>query len=269
MDPFTEANRALWEEWAQIHPGTEFYKLDEFRRGGSRIRPYELEEIGQYRGKDLLHLQCHFGIDTLSWARLGARVTGADYSENAVRQARALAAELGLEARFLCSPIEDLPNALEDRFDIVYTSRGVLGWLRDLDRWAAVIAHFLRPGGTFYITEIHPVVQVFDDDEGVTDLRFRYPYWDRPEPLEFEVKGSYADRDAQVSSPKEYAWAHSMGAIVTALASAGLRIDLLHELDFVDWPLPFLEQGPDGMWRLPKDQPGELPLFFSLRATKR
>ncbi len=263
MDEYLAANRALWDEWTAIHETSSFYDLEAFKAGGSRLRDYEVDEVGDVTGKSLLHLQCHFGIDTLSWARLGARVTGADFSDRAIELARSLAAELRLDATFVRSDLYDLPSVLDGQFDVVYTSRGVLGWLPDLGRWAGVVAHFLRPGGVFYMTEIHPVAQAFAEEP---KLRLGYPYFPRPEPLAIPVHGSYADPTAQVHQPVEYGWAHSMGEIVTAVAAAGLRIEFLHELPFVDWPVPFLVRQDDGTWRLPPDAGGELPLFFSLRA---
>jgi SAM-dependent methyltransferase len=170
MDRYRLANRALWNEWTAINVRAEtFYRLEEFRAGGVRVRDYEIEEVGPVTGKDLLHLQCHFGTDTLSWARLGARVTGADFSETAIGRARSLAAELGIAATFVCAELYELPERLDGDFDVVYTSRGVLGWLPDIPRWAGVVARFLRPGGIFYITEVHPVALAFDDRSGVTD----------------------------------------------------------------------------------------------------
>jgi len=269
VDEYTAANRALWDELTAIHERSEFYDLEGFKRGGIRLREYELDEVGSVEGKDLLHLQCHFGLDTLSWARLGARVTGADFSEAALALARRLADELELDATFHHSELSELPQKLEGDFDVVYTSRGVLGWLPDIERWAEVSAHFVRPGGIFYVTEIHPVIQAFDDEDiGPGELRLRYPYFSRAEPLAFEVQDSYADRTAAVRSPVEYGWPHGLGEIVSALAAAGLRIDFLHEFPFVEWAVPFLEARDDGTWRLPTGQEGELPLFFSLRATK-
>lgn len=269
VDEYRKANRGLWDEWTAIHERSAFYGLDAFRSGGVRLRSEEIEEIGDVHGRDLLHLQCHFGIDTLSWARLGARVTGADFSPRAVDLATSLAGELGLAARFVCSDLYALPDVLEGDFDIVYTSRGVLNWLPDVARWARVAAHFVRPGGMFYINEMHPVAQVFLD-EGVApgELRFAYPYWEHREPLAFPVRGSYADPEAAVSTPTEYGWDHGLGEIVTALAAAGLHIETLREYPFLDWKLDFLVQAPDGAWRLPPDTPGELPLSFSIRASK-
>lgn len=267
MDRYVEGNRALWDEWARINAGSAFYDVESFKRGGTRLRDYEIEEVGPVEGKDLLHLQCHFGLDTLSWARLGATVTGADFSEEGLRIARELADELGLEARFVHSDVADLPSNLQGDFDVVYTSRGAICWLPDLPRWAEVIAHFLRPGGVFYITEAHPVMWALDDDEGVTEPRLRYPYFSRPEPITLPTQGSYADPTAHVEQPFEHSWAHDMGEIVTSIAEAGLRIEFLHEFPFVDWPVPYGERREDGRWYLPKGK-GELPLFYSLRATK-
>ena len=146
-DEFRAHDRAIWEQWAEINYRSASYNVEGFKQGGVRILPFEIEEVGDVAGKDLLHLQCHFGLDTLSWARLGANVTGVDFSERAITRARGLAAEIGQPARFVCADVLDLTAHLEGQFDVVYTSYGVLGWLSDLKRWAEVIAHFLRPGG--------------------------------------------------------------------------------------------------------------------------
>ncbi len=272
MDDALRANREVWDAWTAIHTASEFYDVPSFRDGRRPIRlaGYEREEIGPVAGKSLLHLQCHFGLDTLSWARLGANVTGADFSERAVEEARALAADTGVPATFVLSNLYDLPDTLEGEFDIVYTSRGVLGWLPDIAGWARVAAHFVRPGGTLYVTEIHPVAQVFEE-EGVAagELRLAYPYWSHEAPITFEVRGSYADEDAPTPDGLvEHGWAHSLGEIVTALIDAGLRIDFLHEFDFCEWKVGFLVEGQDRRWRLPADAKGGLPLFFSIHATK-
>lgn len=267
-EDYTAANRALWDEWAAIHYGSAFYDTEGFKAGGSRLRAYELEEVGDVAGKDLLHLQCHFGLDSLSWARLGARVTGVDFSARAIAGARSLAAELGLPAGFVRCDVLELPACLAGDFDIVYTSRGVLWWLPDLARWAEVVAHFLRPGGRLYLTEAHPFALVFDDAPGVTDLRVRHPYFPCPAPVVSRVQGSYAEPTAHAEQPVEYGWVHSLGEIVTTIASAGLRIQFLHERPFLDWPLSFLQEQTSGTRRLPEGTPGEVPLSFSLKATK-
>ncbi len=270
-DEAIAANQRLWDIWTRIHAEGDFYDLAAFREGGIRIRDHELEMIGDVAGRSLLHLQCHFGIDTLSFARLGARVTGADLSPAAVELASSLAVDLGFpEARFVQSNLYDLPANLDGTFDIVYTSRGVLGWLPDIRAWARVVSHFLAPGGTFFITEIHPVAQVFEN-EGVApgELRVDYPYWEHRDPLTFAVTGSYADPTADVGEGVvEHGWDHGLGEIVTALIDAGLRIEALVEHPFLAWSADFLvERTPDG-FVLPDHIKGELPLMFSLRATK-
>jgi SAM-dependent methyltransferase len=265
------SNQRLWDAWTKVHAKGQFYDVAGFRQGGIRVRPYEVAAIGDVAGKSLLHLQCHFGLDTLSWARLGATVTGVDFSAASIELARELAADLGIEARFIESNIYQLPLRLGDEFDIVYTSRGVLGWLPDIRGWARVVARFVKPGGRFYISEVHPVLQVFEG-EGVSprEFRLRYPYWEHGDPLVFDVHGSYADRSADLGTEhKEHGWDHGLGEIVTALIDAGLRIDRLEEQPFLEWPVDFLvETEPgSGVYVLPEG-PGELPLMFSVLASK-
>lgn len=275
MDEMLEANRRLWDEWTAVHAGeNEMYDLEAFKRGGIQIRPWEIEDVGEIAGKDLLHLQCHFGMDTLSWARLGARVTGADFSPAAIDLARRTAEEIGVDARFVLSDLYDLPANLEGDFDVVYTSRGVLGWLRDVPRWAEIAASFVRPGGFLYVHEGHPLSSAMADEDELEpgDPRdhpvFRFPYFESDEPMKLPVQGSYADPGADVAEPFTYEWSHSLGEIVTSVARAGLRIDLLREEPFLSWPRGILVEGEDGEWRLPAGYPATLPLMFTLKASK-
>jgi ubiquinone/menaquinone biosynthesis C-methylase UbiE len=265
------ANQRLWEAWTAIHAEGDFYDLAGFRRGGIRLRDEEIAAVGEVRGRTLLHLQCHFGIDTLSWARLGARVTGADFSPAAIRLAREIAADIGIEdATFVESNLYELPRHLDGQFDVVYTSRGALNWLPDIRGWARVAAHFVAPGGTFFITEAHPVFNAFENEGvGPRELRLTYPYWEHLDPLVFDVKGSYADPEAEVGDQKEHGWDHGLGEIVTALIDAGLRIESLAEHPYLEWAADFLVESEPGSGRfvLPPGS-GELPLSFSLRATK-
>ncbi len=264
-------NLKTWEAWTQIHVGSDFYDVASFRdeRNPIRVRDYEIAEVGPVAGKSLLHLQCHFGLDSLSWARLGATVTGADFSPAAIEAATALAAELGIDARFVVSNVYDLARNLDGQFDVVYTSRGVLNWLPDVKRWADVVAHFVKPGGFFYIAEAHPILMALaDENVAPGELRLNYPYWEHERPLTFDVQGSYADRDAPTDGLIEHGWDHSLGEIVTALVDSGLRIEFLHEFDFCEWEMPWLVKADDDRWRLPPGTVGQLPLFFSLRASK-
>jgi SAM-dependent methyltransferase len=275
MESHLRRNRELWDAWTKAHVRSAFYDVASFKAGERPIRlsDDEREEIGDVSGKTLLHLQCHFGLDTLSWARLGAVVTGADFSPEGVAHAEALAAELAIPATFVCANLSDLTRVLPlpgaGGFDVVYTSRGVLGWLPDIRGWARVAAHFVKPGGIFYITEIHPIAMAFEN-EGVApgELRLRYPYWSHDEPIVFDVHGSYADPDVPTEGLEEAGWDHGLGQIVTALIDAGLRVDSLREFPWCDWKLDFLEEREDGRFYLPRDVEGELPLFFSLKATK-
>jgi SAM-dependent methyltransferase len=266
-------NRKLWDAWTAIHTTGSFYDVQRFRDDPNdvRIAPWERAEVGGVAGKTLLHVQCHFGLDTLSWARLGAaHVTGVDFSEAAIAFARELAVETGLadRARFVVSDVYDLPGPLaEETFDVVYTGRGALGWLPDLGPWARAIAGFVRPGGIFFIHEGHPVMWAIDDEQPTGELRLGYDYWGG-ETLTFPVEGSYADPTADVDAEVEHGWNHSLGEVVTALAASGLVIELLDEKRLLDWPAPFLTDRGDGTFAWPEGTGGTLPLMYSLRARK-
>ena len=180
MDYRIEANRKNWNERTPVHAASGFYDVEGFRNGRITLNDIERNEVGSVEGKSLLHLQCHFGMDTMSWARLGAQATGVDISDAAIGLARALNDELQLNTRFIRSNIYDLPNVLEEEFDIVYTAMGVLCWLPDLSEWANIIAKFLKPNGIFYILDGHPFAHVFESEEnqaGVQELRARHPYF--------------------------------------------------------------------------------------------
>jgi len=255
-------NRQAWDLRTPVHLKSEFYGLASFKQGRNSLRPIEQEEVGDVRGQSLLHLQCHFGMDTLSWARLGARVTGTDFSEKAIAAARSLAAEVGLKAHFICANLYDLPDVLDEEFDIVVTTYGVLSWLPDLDAWAGVVAHFLRPGGTFCIVEIHPNWSFIDEVDGklqVADSVFRSDPW------ETETVETYAD-GADLPPHPEYNWPWTVGGLVTALIKAGLHIERLRELPVdVRQRVPSMVRSVDGYWRLPGDP---LPLMVACVARR-
>ncbi len=266
-------NRKLWDAWTAIHTTGRFYDVQRFRDdpADNRIQAWERDEVGDVSGKRLLHVQCHFGLDTLSWARLGAQVTGVDFSEPAIAFAKELATDVGLAdaARFVVSNVYDLPGPLRgETFDVVYTSRGAVCWLPDIPKWAAIVARFVKRGGVFYLNEAHPVLWALADEQAAAnDLHLGFDYWGG-ETLTFPVEGSYADPDAQVDAEWEHGWNHSLGEIVTSLATAGLRIELLDEKRVLSWPAPWLTERQDGTYGFPPDQPGTLPLMYSLRARK-
>jgi SAM-dependent methyltransferase len=260
-----DANRRHWDEITPRHAASDFYDLAGFRAGRDPLRAVERRELGhRVAGRRLLHLQCHFGMDTLAWARRGAVVTGADISGASIALARQLSEELGIAATFVESSVEELPARLDGTFDIVFTSYGVVHWLEDLDRWAAVIAHFLAPGGLFYMVEMHPMLGVLDEDD--LERRPAYPYF-RPGPIRIVEHGSYAAAAAAEEAPSVvWIWRHTLGEIVSALAAAGLRIDYLHE--FAELPrarLAGMVPTEDGMYRI-EDRPGLLPLLYSIEA---
>jgi SAM-dependent methyltransferase len=272
------ANLALWNRWTAVHEKSAFFDVEGFKTGGSSLWPLELEELGPYvhEGTSLLHLQCHFGLDTLSWARLGAEVVGLDLSDAAIALARRLADDVGLadRAEFVCSDIYDADAHLGDRlFDVVFVSWGALEWLPDLERWAVMIARHLEPGGTFYLAEIHPFAYALDEVPGKHDVQVRYRLLPAPEAPDVEpVDGSYADRGADTTGLTSYGWPHSLAEILGALTGAGLRLEHLHELPMS--PAPFWEwmvPDDDRWWWLPDAAGGrrtDLPFSYSLRATR-
>jgi SAM-dependent methyltransferase len=269
LNEYTEANRRHWDECVPLHVASEMYDVESFKAGKSKLKPVELAELRDVRGKTMLHLQCHFGLDTLSWARdEGAIVTGTDFSEPAISAARKLAAECGIDATFLVSELYTLPENLAGQFDIVYTGYGALCWLPDIVRWAEVAAHFVKPGGTFYMVEFHPIAGIFDKPGGVTELIVRYPYFTTSEPLMFADDGTYADRNAKLQNRVTYSWPHPTSEVITALIDAGLRIDFFHEFQFsTEQVFPFMEETARDTLRLTKH--GEsIPLMYSIKATK-
>jgi len=263
-----EANRRHWDDVVPVHVAAPGYAVEAFKAGASKLNPTELEELGDVRGKTLLHLQCHFGLDTLSWAREGAIVTGIDFSEVAIDEARKLARATGIDARFVISNVYDLPENLEGEFDVVYTSHGALNWLPDIAAWAQVVAQFLSRGGTFYVSEFHPMSMIFDDDPALTELRVKYPYFPEFGPIADTQDGTYVDREAKFEHRLRYDFPHSLGEVVTSLIDAGLRIDFLHEFPFTGWKfLEFMVPEKGHGWRL-RDLHGCVPLLYSIKATK-
>ncbi|MFH2055150.1 MAG: methyltransferase domain-containing protein [bacterium] len=267
MDDLLKANRDHWDKLTPLHGDSEFYDVEGFRQGRCVLTAIDVEEVGDVSGKSLLHLQCHFGLDTLSWARRGATVTGVDFSEKAIALAQALAEELSLPARFICSEVAKLTESLREQFDIIYTSGGVLGWLPELRSWATAITACLKPTGFFYLREFHPTAYTYDDRKGVTEPTPHFPYFSLQEPLRFEDEWSYAGPHLGEKSVN-FEWPHPLSEIINSLLEAGLRLEYLHEFPYCTFQShPFLVQGDDGFWRYP-EKPNSLPLMFSIKAAK-
>lgn len=259
---YFETNKATWNDKVKIHAKSDMYDLKSFKKGKNSLNTYELEALGNVNGKSLLHLQCHFGQDTLSWSRLGAKCTGVDISDEGIKLAQNLNQELNLDATFVCCNVLDTSNHISNTFDIVFTSYGVIGWLPDLKPWAKMIAERLKPGGTFFIAEFHPIVWMFDYLESPPAMKHRYK---QNEVIYEEYEGTYADTNSTMIS-KEYGWNHGLGEVITALTEAGLHIEYLKEFDESPYDvLPNLIESDSGMFET-KDK--LYPLIFCLKASK-
>lgn len=260
-----EVNLKYWNEIAPVH--LKSYRIDELRQGGILLDKIQQKELGDIRGKSLLHLQCHIGTDSISLERVGAVVTGVDFSEESIEIARSLCKEFNANVRYITSNIFDLEGNFDEQFDIVYTSKGVLSWNRDVNKWAKIIYRFLKPGGFFYILEIHPVLHMFDDSEN-GEVEIRYPYFNQPEPSYFDDEfPDYSDKSFLNKNPT-YEWTWSLSDILNALIQAGLKIEFVHEYDKLFYQgLSCMERDADNWWHIPKYK-GMVPLSFSLKAYK-
>ena len=255
-------NKDTWNEKVKAHTNSDFYKLDEFMNGENSLNAYELKALPDVKGKSLLHLQCHFGQDTLSWSRLGAKCTGVDLSDEGVKLAQQLNNQLKLDANFVCCNVLDTSQHVKEQFDIVFTSYGVIGWLPDLKPWGKIIAERLKEGGTFYMVEFHPIVWMFDYLDGQPKMKYGYM---QDEAIYEEYEGTYGDTDSKMIS-KEYGWNHGLSEVINALIEAGLRIDYLNEYDESPYNvLPNLEQTKSGTY-VTKDK--LYPLIFEIKARK-
>ncbi|GAB3553748.1 SAM-dependent methyltransferase [Actinopolyspora lacussalsi] len=261
-----DENRRHWEERVPLHTASTFYDLDGFRAGDEVLDRFQLEEVGDVAGLELAHLQCHIGLDTLGWARHGARVTGLDFSASAISTATDLATQVGLShrARFVAA---DLYQAVDElgagEFDIVYTGSGALMWLPDIARWARIVAGLLRPGGRLHLAEFHPLTEILDDEQGLTVNR---DYFTR-HPRTYDSPGSYADWEAETAHNTVTEWHHTLGDVVSALAGAGLRIEFLHEHDTIPFQRYATLVHDGSHFRYP-GRSARSPLMYSLAAAK-
>ena len=223
---YIEINRNSWNNRVDTHLKSEFYDLDGFLKGKTSLNDIELNLLGNIKGKTILHLQCHFGQDTISLSRLGANVTGIDLSDKAIKSAKQIAKDTHSSATFICCDIYDLPNHLDEKFDLVFTSYGTIGWLPDLDKWAKIISKFLKPNGQFVFVEFHPVVWIFDDNFE----KISYRYFNSGAITETE-SGTYADKKAAITQ-SYIMWNHGMGEVLNSLIKNGLEIKSLDEFDY-------------------------------------
>jgi SAM-dependent methyltransferase len=260
-DP-TAANRAHWNARVPYHLASAMYDVEGFVAGNRSLSTLEDDLLGDVRGLRVLHLQCHFGKDTLELARRGAHATGLDFSEAAVAAAEALAARCGLAARFVCDDVRTPRPEWFGQFDVVFTSFGVMGWLPDLTPWAANVARYLAPGGRFVFAEFHPAVWMFDNDFD----HLAYSYFNRETIVE-EESGTYADRDAPIRHTS-YGWNHDLGEVLTALLGQGLRLERFVERDGSPHDcFAHSVRGDDGLYRI-AHLAGKLPMVFGLTAVR-
>lgn len=257
-----EVNRKTWNEKVKIHSKSDMYDLEAFKKGKTSLMSYELNALGDVKGKSLLHLQCHFGQDTLSWSRKGATCVGVDLSDEGISLAKSLNEDLKLDADFVRCNVLNTSEYITDTFDIVYTSYGVIGWLPDLKPWGQMIAERLKKGGTFYMVEFHPIVWMFDYLDGQAVMKYGYM---QDEAIYEEYEGTYANQDSKMIS-KEYGWNHGFSEIINALVQAGLKIEYLNEYDESPYNvLPDLVETKSGNY-VTKDR--LYPLIFEIKATK-
>ena len=272
-DDYRTLNRLIWEERAPAHAASPGYHLESFRTDPaylSEVVRFDLPLLGDVAGLRGVHLQCHIGTDTISLARLGARMTGLDFSPAAVAQAQALSDELGAGVDFVEADVYAAADVLpEGGFDLVFTGIGALNWIPSVERWAAVVARLLRPGGRLFLREGHPVLWSLADIGDDGRLVIEHPYFERDEPTVWDEPGTYVETDVEFAHTVTKEWNHGLGEIVGALLAHGLRLDAFVEHDSVPWdPFPgHFEALPDGEFRL-KDRPWRLPHSYTISATR-
>lgn len=264
-DPVQD-NRLCWDDLVPAHVHSGHYDVPGFLQGRSSLDPLTLDVLPPLDGATVLHLQCHFGLDTLSMWRAGATVTGLDFSPAAIHAANTLTEAIGADATFVEADVANTRQALNNQlFDVVFTSWGVVMWLPDLSAWAEQIAKSLRPGGSFHMVEVHPLLWSCIDS--TTELTLGVNYLGGVRRTE-SIQGSYADPDAVLEHPLQHTWQHGLGEIVTALLGAGLQLERLTEHEAVsNQALSMLTQSKDGLWRLPDGYP-RVPLAFSIVARR-
>ncbi len=272
-DDATRVNHRWWNERAAFHRQTPLYQkhIQRLREGGLALLPLETSELGDISGLRALHMQCHIGTDTLSLARLGADVTGMDFSEVAIAEARKLSADLEIPAQFIQCRVAELAHTIPEQFDLVFTSHGVLSWLPDLTSWAQQAAARIKPGGRFYLSDSHPLVWAFAEEGAIEDdgVRLGLPWLSRNDGHTFVDSGSYADRHRETQHNETREWSWGLGDVLNALVSAGLTIEWLRE-----HPVGFCQVTPefreceDGHFRLPEPLHGRYPLTFTVSARK-
>lgn len=259
---YFEVNRALWNEKTKHHVDSEFYDMQGFLDGATSLNEPELALLGDVTGKSIIHLQCHFGQDSLSLSRMGAKVTGTDISDDAIAYGQKMASELSLDAKFVRTDTYAIPEVIDEQFDIVFASYGVIGWLPNMERFAKVVASLLKPGGSFIFAEFHPVVWMYDNH--FNEVAFSYF---NIEPIIEELEGTYADKAADIKM-KEVGWNHALSEVMQALINTGLKIESFQEYDYSPYDcFSNTVKITDKKWQI-KGKEGKLPMMYTLKAVK-
>lgn len=263
MADYIEINRKAWNYKTPIHIGSEFYDNEAFLQGKNTLQDIELSMLGDIKGKSVLHLQCHFGQDSISLARMGANVTAIDLSDEAIKRAQKFAGQLNVDVEFICSDIYNIPSVLDREFDIVFTSYGVIGWLPDIKKWSEIVSHYLKPQGRFIFVEFHPLVWVFDDNF----TTIAYDYFNTGEIIE-TFAGTYADRNADVSYTT-VCWNHSLSEVMGNLINSGIEIKQFEEFDYSPYPcFKNVEEVEKGKFKI-KHLQYTMPMVYALEGMKR
>lgn len=263
MENYLEINRNLWNAKVGSHLKSDFYFVDEFTKGRTSLNSIELDLLAQIKDKKILHLQCHFGQDSISLSRLGAKVTGVDLSDKAIEAAKNLAIKCGTDTEFIVSDVYDLPNVLAEKFDIVYTTYGTIGWLPDVKKWAKVISNFLKPGGKLIFVEFHPFIWMFNDEF----TKIEYDYF-VGEPIVETSEGTYADQSAKISL-QEVGWNHEMSDVIQSLIDENLEIKNIQEYNYSPYScFKNMEEFEKGKYRIPQFG-AKVPYVYSLVVQKK
>lgn len=273
-DEYRRVNHANWEARVPLHTGPGGYRIDRYVDDPtllSDVVRYDLPRLGPVADLDVAHLQCHIGTDTLSLARLGARVVGLDFSGSALEAARRLVADCGQSVEFVEADLYEAVEALgEGRFDLVYTGVGALCWLPDISRWAEVVAALLRPGGRLFVRDMHPVLFALDDERDDDLLVLEHPYFETADGVRLEGEVSYVEHEGTIGASTTIEFNHGIGEIVTAVLEAGMELTGLVEHDTVPWPAlgELMERVGPNEHRL-RRRPERAPMTFTLQARAR
>ncbi|NOR44810.1 MAG: methyltransferase domain-containing protein [Candidatus Delongbacteria bacterium] len=265
MNKYIESNKKNWNERVEIHKKSKFYDVEGFLKGKSSLKSLELAELGDVKGKKILHLQCHFGMDSISLSRMGAEVTGADFSSNAIELARELAEKTGSNTRFICANVLELNYQLKGQYDIVYASYGVFCWIDDLNKWFEIASHFLKPGGELIILDGHPSNNLYEYNEEKKDIEIIGPYFNN-KAHRYEELYTYTDGNVKMENHVEYEWAHPVSEFIMAAVNNGLNITSFKESPLCGWErYPNMKKKDEEYWVL---EGKDLPFIFSMKCVK-